>query len=522
MRRILAVFVAILTAWAYSVSSARSERTSRALRELDVELARASYYIDRKVSRISRLMPLYEEARDSVERIRRAEELGDIYSPFNTDSALVYYDKALADARSLGIDSLIVAMRIKRAVYLPLAGFIDVAEREYSSIAPDSLPLSLRRLYFASGHRMFNYVASLYESYEVEQKRWKSRADLSQQHLLELIDPESSDGRLCAGEFFYTRGEYAKSQVILSGLLEELPDTVNAAAHAAYFLAQIARVRGNMDDYCYYLAKSAVADVRSATLEVTALQELGAHLYREEDIIRAYRYLSAALANAVECRALMRIAQSAESLPMIQSAHEREISAWRTRIYGVVAMLVLLLCLLLFGFWRLRSALRRMDRLQRHLRQTNRIKDEYLSQFLNLCAVFMDKLNRFSDITRTKITAGKADELLKMAKSGKFIEEESREFFMVFDDAFLHIYPNFVERVNALLRPEERVRIEVEGTLNTDMRILALMRLGVDEGARIARVLNYSVNTIYAYRNKMRNRAINRDTFEADVMAIDS
>lgn len=516
------VVIGLLIALAVSASAAGSVRTRDVLRELDVQLRMSDLYINRKHGRIERLKPFYLEARDTIERIRRAEEIGDMYASFKIDSAIVYYDKALNEASAVGADSLIVAVKLKRAAYLPLVGFIDKADREYRSVEPEDLSPDLLRLYYLSGHMMYNYIASLYDSYPGEKSRWKSLANRSQKNLLTLLDSGSVDGRLHSGEYFYTCGEYTKSRAILSSLLEELPDTVNAAARAAYFLAQIAGIRDNRDDYCYYLARSAMADARSATLEVTALQELGAHLFDEGDVVRAYRYLSAALANAVECHALVRTAQSAESLPMIQSAHEKEIGEWRTGIYGVVAVLVVLLCLLLFGLWQLRAAMRRMARLQRHLRQSNKIKEEYLSQFLNLCAVFMDKLNRFADITRSKISAGKADDLLKMAKSGKFVEEESREFYTVFDEAFLHIYPGFVGRVNALLRPEEQIKIENEGSLNTDLRILALMRLGVDEGARIARVLNYSVNTIYAYRNKMKNRAINRDSFEADVMAIDS
>lgn len=107
-----------------------------------------------------------------------------------------------------------------------------------------------------------------------------------------------------------------------------------------------------------------------------------------------------------------------------------------------------------------------------------------------------------------------------MTKSGKFVEENSREFYQIFDNAFLHIYPDFVDKVNALLRPDERIELRDGEQLNTDLRILAFMRLGIDESPKIAQVLNYSVHTIYTYRNKLKNRAVNRDTFESEVMRI--
>ncbi|MBP3589534.1 MAG: hypothetical protein J6J61_03065 [Muribaculaceae bacterium] len=162
----------------------------------------------------------------------------------------------------------------------------------------------------------------------------------------------------------------------------------------------------------------------------------------------------------------------------------------------------------------------KMARLQRSLSDANRTKEVYISQFLELCSIYMDKLNQFSKIVTRKLAAGQADELYRMTKSGKFVDEQSREFYEVFDAAFLHIYPDFVADVNRLLRPDARIELHEGELLNTDLRILAFMRLGIDDSARIAQVLNYSLNTIYSYRNRIKGRAINRDTFENDVANI--
>ena len=121
-----------------------------------------------------------------------------------------------------------------------------------------------------------------------------------------------------------------------------------------------------------------------------------------------------------------------------------------------------------------------------------------------------------------KISAGKSEDLLKLTKTGKLVEEQSKEFYEVFDDAFLNIYPSFVEDVNALLCPDKQLTLREGEKLNTDLRILALMRLGIEDTSRIAQMLNYSVYTIYTYRNKFKSRAVNRETFEADIMKIKS
>lgn len=134
----------------------------------------------------------------------------------------------------------------------------------------------------------------------------------------------------------------------------------------------------------------------------------------------------------------------------------------------------------------------------------------------------MDKLNQFCKIAVRKLAAGQADDLYRITKSGKFVEEQSREFYEVFDSAFIHIYPDFVQQVNALLRPDAQITLAPGEVLNTDLRILAFMRLGIEESPRIAQILNYSLNTIYSYRNRLKARAIDRENFEADIMRIGS
>ena len=178
-------------------------------------------------------------------------------------------------------------------------------------------------------------------------------------------------------------------------------------------------------------------------------------------------------------------------------------------VIGLIATLVIL-----------RREMMSMDRLQANLRVANKNKEVYISQFLSLCSIYMDKLNQFCKLANRKISAGKVDDLYRMTKSGKFIEEQSSEFYDIFDNAFLHLYPGFVGEVNKLLRPDCQIELKEGEMLNTDLRILAFMRLGIEDSSRIARVLNYSLNTIYAYRNRMKARAIDRETFEKDVMNI--
>lgn len=132
----------------------------------------------------------------------------------------------------------------------------------------------------------------------------------------------------------------------------------------------------------------------------------------------------------------------------------------------------------------------------------------------------MEGLEEFNRITRRKLAAGQVDDLLNIIKSGKMIDEQRKKFDDIFDDAFLAIYPTFINDVNALLAPEKRVVTPAKNVLTTELRVLAFTRLGVDDTAQVARFLGVTLNTVYTYRNKLRNKAIRRDTFDADVMKI--
>ena len=132
----------------------------------------------------------------------------------------------------------------------------------------------------------------------------------------------------------------------------------------------------------------------------------------------------------------------------------------------------------------------------------------------------MERLDNFNKIVMRKVSTGQIDDLVKMTKSTKFAEEQNKLFYENFDSAFLHIYPNFVEDFNNLLQPNERIEIKEHGKLTMELRIFAFLRMGIDDSNKIASFLHYSVNTIYTYRNKIRNKAINRASFDKDIMVI--
>ena len=534
--KFISAFLLTLTSLLPCTASSFTDRdVERSLIQLDNELKHRDHYLEKRVSRLDSLKKVRRglEGKDTVAWLETTMEIAKGYNSFNNDSAIIYYTKGYDAALEIATatppsplastaDSLQAEFRLRRATYMSLSGFVSDAVNEYEAVDTSRMNDGLKATYHESGRQMYYFISSYYGGWLETYDYWNNRSIESQRQLIPLLDPASNEYHLNLGEYFYNIREYARSREILLNLIGKIKKDSPTYAIATHILASIALTRGDRNEHLYFLTQSAIADTRQATLEVASLQELAGVLYQMDDKRRAHEYISVAMNNAVESRASVRMKKTTELLSLVEGDHNSQIALWRTWMYAIIAVLVMCMFALIVSIFFLRRQLTRVARMKQELQDANQTKDVYLSQFLSLCSIYMDKLKQFGKVVNRKISAGQVDDLYKLTKSGKFVEEQSADFYKVFDDAVLHIYPNFVESVNSLLRPEERIVLADDEPLNSDLRILAFMRLGIDDTTRVAQILNFSVNTIYAYRNRLRNRAINRATFESDIMAIGS
>ena len=203
----------------------------------------------------------------------------------------------------------------------------------------------------------------------------------------------------------------------------------------------------------------------------------------------------------------------------------------RTRQNYLLGILAVVLLYTLVVILRQNNKLNRKERevsrqndllkqMNQQLTQANNRREKYMRLFMDLCALYIGKLNNYQKLVVRKIKAHQEGELVQRANSTKLADNEAIEFYSRFDKAFLELFPSFVEQFNALLRDGKKVEVSNKGGLTTELRIYALVRLGVGEIVEIATLLFYSPQTIYNYRTAMRKRAINPDTFEDDVRAL--
>ena len=163
---------------------------------------------------------------------------------------------------------------------------------------------------------------------------------------------------------------------------------------------------------------------------------------------------------------------------------------------------------------------RRGREYSKKLARTAELQETYIGHFIGLSSIYANRLDSLNKLVTRKLASGQVEELQQLIKSGKFAQQDDDEFYKIFDNAFLEIYPDFIDRINRLLRPDEQILIKNSKELTPELRIYAFVRLGVEESTRIAQILNYSVSTVYAYRNRMRHRAIDREHFDVQVQNI--
>lgn len=512
----------LFTTLLYQLVSARNslpETLDDAFRMLDGVIERRDDYIARRSGAIDSLTAVALSAPVNA-RLQALYDVASAYRTFNVDSAMHYYALGRDLARERGDSTWLMRFRVSRAALMPVSGIMKEEVDFYDSIDNMVIPAGAIPDYYLSGSRLFFALSSLYKPHVDFQNKYASRALVYNDSAMRYIAPGTPVHSMLLAQSNYVKGDRTLAIATLNDMIEALPIDDNYFGRASNMLASAYGARGRERDREYYLALSAISDIMGATLEGTSLMDLGIALYQRGETERAYRYLIASIDNAADAGARMRAIDSAIALPYIAKSTRDKDRRWMTWSFVLVAVLALAIVALVFMVVRLRRDMVKLDTLRNRLSESNATKDAYIGQFLNLSSVCMTKLEDFNRLAARKIAAKQTDELYAIVRSGKVMEDQSKLFYEIFDDAFIHTYPTFVDDFNNLLQPDKRVELPEGNRLNTELRIIAFMKLGLEDSNQIARFLNLSLNTVYTYRNKLKGRAKNRETFEQDVMNI--
>jgi hypothetical protein len=303
-------------------------------------------------------------------------------------------------------------------------------------------------------------------------------------------------------------------------------------------LGQIYIGSNRQEDGINLLIQSAIADIKSSTKETVALFTLAEQLYKNGNIKDAYNFIQLAKADADYYGARQRKIQIGAILPLVaaeelnHSEKEKQtILMYLLAITGLASLVILFLVMIYKQLGKLKHKEKIIEDKNIQLKDINyklvedaHIKEEYIGQFFKIISGYILKLEKLKMSVDTKLSIKKYDDI-RLIINNINIKKEREILYHSFDHIFLKIFPNFISVFNSLFEEKDQIWPQEHEVLNTDLRIFALIRMGINDNETIAKILEYSVNTIYVYKMRIKAKSINPDQFEQrimDIKAVDS
>lgn len=517
------------------------------LTALDKEMAKREVYDAAKINRINQLKQyLAAGGLTTPERYSLNGRLVAEFIPYQFAQAVQYLEHNISLAQKTNNLLFLYKAKLQLAELLSSSGNYAESAAVLAQVNRRQVPDELLDYYYYC-HTWLNFRLKFYSAYNATRDAYSQRYHAYADSVMARLPNNGEDYLQIAETRYRDTGENLKSrEANLKRLAMAAPGT-RAYSRITFFLAQ-SYLPDDIGQYKKYLILSALSDIQASVKDNASLTALAVQYFKEGDIERAHRYINFAFDDASFYNSRLRLQSISSVLPLINKAYEKAVQKEKAKLQVtviIISVLALLLLALFFYIYRQVANLRRarknlqqaneqlnalngqlqqahneLKHLYTELTDTNRIKEYYIGNLLNVCSDYLDKLDTYRKTVKKMIMGRQVAELLEKTKSSELIDEELILFYKNFDAIFLQIYPDFVEQLNALLLPEEQITLKNGELLSTELRIFALIRLGITDSAGIARLLRYSVNTIYNYRVKIKNKALSRDDFETQVMKI--
>ena len=527
----LCLLAVAVSAW-FAVQAVGQD-TASLLDTLDMTLRESHKYIDARRAKIAGLKAELARAATDAERYRLAGCLREEYRSFDIDSALYFANEKMAAARRIGNASYISDARMNLAEMSGVYGMYKEALDYIDSVDKGVLDVYQMEYYYHVYRNIYGLMADNCSN-AVIKKRYLALTDSYRDSILLVNSPGSFNYVIVKADKDNVHGRYDEAIKILKGAYSKF-DNIHGKALLDYSLAMAYAGKGDTANEKRHLILSAINDIRSGIREYTSLRLLAVMLYKEGDVDRAYAYMTRCMDDAAACNSLWRIYEVQKAFPIINKVYHHKLDRQRMVIFCSLVFIILLTLFLAVAILVIKkqmckvSAARRqaqeanvrLKELNRELSESSHIKEEYIAHYIDQCSLYIDKMDKYRKHLQKVAQKGGAKELFEEIRSKSFIDNELKDFYAQFDDSFLNLFPNFVDDFNNLLVPEQRIRLKPSEKLNTELRIFALIRLGISSSTKIANFLRYSVTTIYNYRVRLRNAAAgDREKFDDAVMMI--
>lgn len=549
MNHTLKIYILILMLTGFcDVHATGISFTDSLLLELDRVIDNRSQYLAEKEKQLDSLEAECKSVSGDRERFDALIHPYDAYHSFNADSAYNISLRQEALARKIGDPVMVMNAMMNRADIFCATGMYKETVSVMDSIDSSKLPDYLKPYYFyilrtACG-RMADYAAfaperarydRLTRDYRDSLMVWN--ADFTLAHIINKADQLNVDGNPEA------------AIEVLNKYMNEGELSEHDRAICAWTLSESYGKLGDRAKQKEQLLISSISDLKSSVREYVSLRQLALLLYEEGDLNRAYKFMTIAIDDAAKCNARQRIVELSEFYPTINGIYIEKVRKQKRTLERTILIITVLSLLLLVLILCMRKQMRRIARARAEIEaaylQLNEVteqlqdsnnklseaniaiadiselKEVYIGKYMDQCMAYIEKLDAYRKSIGKLINGGKLDDLKKLVKSTTLIDDELKSFYDQFDRTFLSLFPSFIEDFNSLLMPDEAIVPKKEGSLTTELRIFALIRLGISDSDKIAKFLHYSLTTIYNYRTKIRNKARgDRNKLEEEMLKI--
>lgn len=526
------------------------EENRKLLHSLDSLLEQQDLFVRVKEERIKQLKMQYSRVKDVKELYAMNRMVYLEYRVYDADSALHYINKNIQLAQQTNNRTWEVVSLLEQSFVLTSSGLLTEALKAVSDIQPEELPQNLRSEYFGRLCTLYSRLrdyssenSQLSEHYNNLQKAFRDSVYLT-------ATPDELRYWNCRAWLYLGTPEIEPVKQAFEENKQTLSNDSRKYSIATYNLSAIYRSENNDSKYLENLILSAMADIRSVNGDIGSLQEIAEYLFKHGEIDRAYNYILYCSQKAMLFHNRVRIVKMSHLQNQIYKAYQEQSRTQQKRLQASLIAVSFSFLVLIGAFLFIRKQMHRLkeanlkldstnqklsvnmdalstahQRLEEvnmqlkdlntqlqevndQLRESNYVKEEYIGYVFNICSTYISKLEEFRKNINRKLKVGQIEDVKAMTDSSATASNELKEFYQNFDTIFLHLYPDFVGDFNALLLPEERIELKEGELLNTELRIHALIRLGITDSVKIADFLHCSAQTVYNNRLRTRNKSI--------------
>lgn len=555
MKVTLSIFFSLLLT--LTASGKQSQKLDSLYKVLDQAIEKCETYSEIRENKINHIKARLAAATDDLkEKYALNKELAFEYRSYIYDSSLYYMNENLKIATEHHHQEYMDESRIHLSFILTLAGLYKESVDVLDQIKRSTLSPNLTTSYYLAYDRSYGELA-YYTKYSISHLfSYREKSDAYKDSLLSVLPAGTM-------EFLNLKENILRGQKLYKEAMEVNDERMKIVAKNSpdysiitYYRAIDFRGLKDIEQTKYWLTESSISDIKAAVKDHASLWMLAGILCDEGDIERAHRYIRFSWREIKLYNSKRRNQQSSDALSIINDNYQDQIKNSNRQLTFYLILISILTLLMAASVLYVNNQKKKLSRARNLLKVTNdklvklnvelyrvnkdldntnkklsetnarlsesnQIKEEYIGRFLGLCSLYIDKLDHFRKTVSKKISNNQMGDVLKLTKSLEFREKELNELYTNFDSAFLHLFPNFIVEFNALLKEDEHIILSGGEILNTELRIFALIRLGIDDSSKIADFLHYSPNTIYNYRARVKNKSrIPREEFEERIKHI--